>query len=82
MNDNQFDLKSAAKKFGIDIKTLKRWKTWWNKEFPMTSLYRQLQGHFLAPINIAPQYFFEHFKKEKNRNDSIISVLKLFLDSS
>lgn len=82
MNDNKFDLKLAAKKFGIDIKTLKRWKCWWDKEFPSTGLYRQLQGHFLDTINTAPQYFFEHFQKEKNINDSIISILKLFLNSS
>jgi hypothetical protein len=82
MNNNDFDLKLAAKKFGIDIKTLRRWKNWWSDVFPKTDLYKKLQGHFSNIINLAPQFFLDHFSIKKELGDSLKDTLNLFLNSS
>ena len=47
LNNNDYDLKLASKKFSIDIRTLKKWKKWWNNIFPATVLYKKLRAFFL-----------------------------------
>ena len=81
MNNNDFDLKLAAKKFDVDIKTLRRWKKWWIEIFPTTDLFKKLQGHFSNIIALAPQYFLNHFNQDKTLEDSLLFTLKLLLDS-
>ena len=82
MNNNDFDLKLAAKKFDVDIKTLKRWKAWWIKVFPTTEIFKKLQGHFSTLIESAPLYFLNHFIQDKSIEDSLLLTLKLLIDSS
>jgi hypothetical protein len=82
MNNNDYDLKLAAKKFDIDIKTLKRWKSWWIEVFPATEIFKKLQGHFSTLIELAPQYFLNHFNQDRIIEDSLLFTLKLLIDSS
>jgi len=34
----------------IPARTLKRWRTWWRKDFPLTSFWQSMRERFLPPV--------------------------------
>jgi hypothetical protein len=49
--------------FGIPIRTLKRWRTWWREDFPCTSFWQSARERFIPPVVIAqlPLSLLERF---------------------
>lgn len=50
----------------IPGRTLKRWRTWWREEFPMTRFWRSMRAGFMPPVVIdgLPQSLFNRFESE------------------
>jgi hypothetical protein len=42
--------RSLREQLGLDRRTLKRWLEWWTKEFPRTSLWRELRARIIDPV--------------------------------
>jgi hypothetical protein len=49
--------------FGIPTRTLKRWRTWWQEDFPCTSFWQSVRERFMPPVVIAqlPLSLLERF---------------------
>lgn len=37
---------------GIPARTLKRWRTWWRRDFPLTPFWRSMRERFMPPLAI------------------------------
>jgi hypothetical protein len=47
----------------IPARTLKRWRTWWRKDFPLTPFWQSVRERFMPPVMIAdlPRSLLERF---------------------
>jgi predicted DNA-binding transcriptional regulator YafY len=36
--------------FGVNVRTLKRWRAWWRETFVASAFWRGAQGRFLPPV--------------------------------
>jgi hypothetical protein len=49
--------------FSIPARTLKRWRTWWREDFPLSSFWQSVRERFMPPVTIIrlPQSLLERF---------------------
>ncbi|MHB8491765.1 MAG: hypothetical protein ACYDA6_06090 [Solirubrobacteraceae bacterium] len=49
--------------FNIPASTLKRWRTWWREDFPLTPFWQSMRARFMPPLAIErlPQSVLERF---------------------
>jgi hypothetical protein len=49
--------------FSIPARTLKRWRTWWRKDFPSTPFWQSVRERFMPPVTITdlPQSLLKRF---------------------
>lgn len=40
-------------RFGVDRRTVQRWRRWWRESFATTAFWRAMAGRFAAPVAIA-----------------------------
>jgi hypothetical protein len=47
----------------ISARTLKRWRTWWGKDFPSTPFWQSMRERFMPPVATErlPHSLFERF---------------------
>jgi hypothetical protein len=38
--------------FGVNVRTLKRWRAWWRETFVASAFWRDAQGRFMPPVAI------------------------------
>ncbi|MCC6294016.1 MAG: hypothetical protein IT164_15300 [Bryobacterales bacterium] len=43
-----------AQTLSVPVRTLERWRRWWQGQFPLTALWRAACGRFVPPL--APEY--------------------------
>ena len=50
--------------FSIPARTLKRWRTWWRKDFPSTPFWQSVRERFMPPVMIErlPPSLLERFQ--------------------
>jgi hypothetical protein len=46
-------VREVARSIAVDRRTLERWRDWWTKELPRTSLWQSLRGRFDRPVDEA-----------------------------
>lgn len=48
---------------GVTVRTLKRWRTWWQTAFVATPFWRAVQGRFIPPVSVdaLPTSLLERF---------------------
>jgi hypothetical protein len=54
LNARSSDMNRISNEFHIDIKTIKRWRRWWQEYFPTTKFWKNLRGGFLEHIEQFP----------------------------
>ena len=49
--------------FSIPARTLKRWRRWWQEDFPLSSFWQSVRERFMPPVRIVrlPQSLLERF---------------------
>jgi len=49
--------------FGVNVRTLKRWRVWWRETFIASTFWRGAQGRFMPPVAIEmlPASLLERF---------------------
>jgi len=50
--------------FSIPARTLKRWRRWWQEDFPLSSFWQSVRERFMPPVTIIrlPQSLLERFE--------------------
>jgi len=76
LNFGPSSLAKISDKFGIDIKTIKRWRRWWQDFFPTTKFWKELKGKILESIVNFPLDLLMTFEKNSSRQDSITAFLQ------
>jgi len=38
--------------FGVDRRTLCRWRNWWQATFPQSDFWRRIAGRFMPPVDL------------------------------
>ncbi len=63
--------------FSIPACTLKRWRTWWRNDFPMTRFWQSMRGRFTPPVVIdgLPQSLVSRFEGE-SMSDRLTQALR------
>lgn len=41
-----------AQALAVPVRTLERWRRWWQDQFPLTALWRSAGGRFMPPVTI------------------------------
>jgi hypothetical protein len=61
----------------IPARTLKRWRTWWRKDFPSTPFWQSMRERFMPPVTITelPPSLLERFDAAEMR-DRLAAVLR------
>jgi hypothetical protein len=61
----------------IPARTLKRWRTWWREDFPMTLFWQSMRARFMPPVVIdgLPQSLLNRFESESMSN-RLMQVLR------
>ncbi len=61
----------------IPARTLKRWRTWWRKDFPSTPFWQSVRERFMPPVTIIrlPQSLLERFDTG-SMSDRLAQVLR------
>jgi hypothetical protein len=64
-------------RLSIPARTLKRWRTWWHKDFPLTPFWRSMRGRFLPPVvtEQLPHSLLERFDANE-RADRLAQLLR------
>ncbi len=44
-------LATLRKKFGVDRRTLERWRAWWREVFPQTRFWKTARARFSPPVD-------------------------------
>jgi hypothetical protein len=54
---------ALRRQFGIDRRTLARWRQWWQAYFPASAFWRQRRARFSPPVAVAglPASLLERF---------------------
>ena len=47
-------LPTIARRWGVPVATLKRWRRWWQEAFPRTDAWRVRRGVLAAPADVPP----------------------------
>jgi hypothetical protein len=52
-----------AQQLAVPVRTLERWRGWWQEQFPLTALWRAAAGRFVPPLAAAalPANLLERF---------------------
>lgn len=61
----------------IPARTLKRWRTWWRKDFPLTSFWQSMRERFLPPVltERLPQSLLDRFDAGQ-MSDRLMQLLR------
>jgi len=53
----------VAAEMNIPVRTLQRWRQWWDQQFPLTPLWQAACARFMPPVNTAllPASLLERF---------------------
>jgi len=56
-------LAGLRERYGVDRRTVRRWRRWWHEVFPMTAFWRVQRGRVLPPVEEAtlPSSLLERF---------------------
>ena len=63
--------------FGVDRRTLARWRVWWQTLFPKTGFWRQMKARFMPPVDQdgLPEALVGRFRGD-NLFNRVVRVLK------
>jgi hypothetical protein len=65
--------------FGVDRRTLARWRTWWQAILPRMQFWRRARGHFRASVreDDLPQSLIDRFREEQGLlRERVVATLK------
>ena len=66
--------------FGIDPRTLKRWKLWWRQQFPVSNFWREQKAQLSGFDGFCFKSLWSYLTKLKaNPQDSLLQVLRFFM---
>ena len=56
-------LRKLREMYDIDLRTLERWRKWWQESFPQTPFWKIAKGRFDSPVDEAllPQSLLDRF---------------------
>jgi hypothetical protein len=62
--------------FGVDRRTVIRWRQWWRESFPMTAFFRAMAGRFIPAMAIARLAGALLARFSGSTRDRVIAVLR------
>jgi hypothetical protein len=77
VNGRTVDLEKIMSEFNVDIKTIKRWRMWWENFFPTTKFWKKLNGELNEAVEFFPLGILIILQKNNLENDAIIKLLHL-----
>lgn len=67
--------------FGASVRTLKRWRTWWLKDFVESDFWRMGRGRFSRPVDAVtqPLSLLEAFDWPNGGREALVQVLRFLI---
>ncbi|MDI9385129.1 MAG: hypothetical protein QM518_12610 [Verrucomicrobiota bacterium] len=66
------------RELGLDVRTLKRWHQWWQKEFVSTPFWRLERSGFMLPVDEShlPDSLLRRFGSDARRPRRLVHMMK------